>query len=455
MPQTLRPADVYGITRELPLNYVERTAVDGDLLEALSRDQHLVIYGSSKQGKTSVRKHSLRDDDYIVVTCSNKWNLGQLHSAILKQAGYTVTQSETKTTSGHFKISARISAAAKFFGNGMNADAGGEGGTATSNSHVVTPLELDPYDVNDIISALAEIVFQQWIVLEDFHYLPEETQRDFAVALKAFHESSALTFIVIGVWLQENRLTQFNGDLSGRIKTINADTWTRSELSAAIREGERLLHIRFGDEFREALLTKAFDSIYIVQESCLMACQDAGVTAAGSTLVEVRPKNPAAIISAVVNKQSAMFNEFIVNFATGFGRTDLEMYRWLLAVLTTAPPSELELGLQYREIRRLLATAHPRGEDLNAGNVTQALKSVASLQVHQGTKPLVLDYDQSLRRLNVVNRSFIVWLEQQTMEDMADLLDLDFSVVSRLRETHLEKRGAEGDDAVDSGEASS
>ncbi|MEV5012549.1 hypothetical protein AB0K74_44980, partial [Streptomyces sp. NPDC056159] len=44
---------------------------------------------------------------------------------------------------------------------------------------------------------------------------PEETQKDFAVALKAFHESSSFTFIVVGVWLQENGLVQFNGDLSG------------------------------------------------------------------------------------------------------------------------------------------------------------------------------------------------------------------------------------------------
>ncbi|MFB7324760.1 hypothetical protein [Streptomyces sp. NPDC056190] len=59
---------------------------------------------------------------------------------------------------------------------------------------------------------------------------PEETQKDFAVAVKAFHESSSFTFIGVGVWLQENRLVQFNGDLSGRIATINADKWLRSEL---------------------------------------------------------------------------------------------------------------------------------------------------------------------------------------------------------------------------------
>jgi len=45
-----RTKDVYGITRELPLNYVERGDVD-QKADNLIRDKHIVIYGSSKQGK--------------------------------------------------------------------------------------------------------------------------------------------------------------------------------------------------------------------------------------------------------------------------------------------------------------------------------------------------------------------------------------------------------------------
>jgi hypothetical protein len=51
-----RLSDVYGISRELPLNYVPREGVDGVFVESLTRDKHIVVYGSSKQGKTSLRK---------------------------------------------------------------------------------------------------------------------------------------------------------------------------------------------------------------------------------------------------------------------------------------------------------------------------------------------------------------------------------------------------------------
>ena len=49
--EIIRASDVYGVTRDLPMNYVSRKAVDDELVSALTRDQHMVIYGSSKQGK--------------------------------------------------------------------------------------------------------------------------------------------------------------------------------------------------------------------------------------------------------------------------------------------------------------------------------------------------------------------------------------------------------------------
>ena len=80
-----KTSDVFGISRELPLNYVTRPSADEFLVNNLTRDKHLVIYGSSKQGKTSLRKHCLEDSDYIVIHCSNKWSLSDIHAAILQE----------------------------------------------------------------------------------------------------------------------------------------------------------------------------------------------------------------------------------------------------------------------------------------------------------------------------------------------------------------------------------
>ena len=161
-----RAADVYGIGRELPLNYVSRKAVDEYFVANLTRDKHVIIYGSSKQGKTSLRKSCLQDDDYVVVHCSNKWGISDLHSAILKRVGYEVTQSSTKTTAGKNKILASFKAAIL----GVGIEAGAEKEVTKADAVTTVPLELDPEDVNDIISALRG--FTKFIVLEGLSLSP-------------------------------------------------------------------------------------------------------------------------------------------------------------------------------------------------------------------------------------------------------------------------------------------
>ncbi|MFZ0862981.1 MAG: hypothetical protein WAN18_20120, partial [Candidatus Sulfotelmatobacter sp.] len=61
---------------------------------------------------------------------------------------------------------------------------------------------------------------------------------------------------------------------------------------------------------------------------------------------------------------------------------------------------------------------HPSGETLNPGNLTQALQSVASLQVKKDITPIILDYDQTNLRLNIVDRGFIIWLNHQNRPDL-------------------------------------
>jgi len=416
--------DVYGIARDLPLNYEPRELVDEVFVNNLTRDKHIVVFGSSKQGKTSLRKYNLEDDDYVVVTCSNRWTtLGPLHTAILKAAGYTVEQGTTKTADGSFKITVKAEGKA-----GLpliaQAKAGGEaaGEVGIGKQTTTAPLELDPVDVNDIIAALKQLAFTKFIVLEDFHYLPDDTQRDFAVALKAFHEGSDLCFIVVGVWLDKNRLIQHNGDLTGRVIGVNADAWTRAELLAVIDKGEALLNITFDHAFKEGLTADCFESVSVVQEACHRVCEEAGIAATqDEPRVVGDGVDPATVIRDVVDTQSARYSSFIQNFADGFQDTELEMYRWLLLPVLVASPQDLEAGLTYTQIRKLISAHHPKGE-INPGNVTQALQSTASLQVSKmKIKPIILDFDQSKRRLTVVDRGFLPWLGHQ---DRLELLEL-------------------------------
>jgi hypothetical protein len=432
--------EVFGISRDLPLNYVDRTNVDEKLVDNLTREKHIVIYGSSKQGKTSLRKHCLQESDYIVVQCSNKWGLEDILSNILKRAGFKITQSEKKTVSGKNKILASLSAT--IFGIGSKIQ--GEEENSQTAETTQAELELDPSDVNDVIAALERIDFNRYIVLEDFHYLSTEAQKDFSVSLKAFHEASRICFIIVGVWLEENRLIVFNGDLTGRLVAIDADKWTEVELRCVIDSGGKLLNLEFDSTFEAELIRESYGSVYIVQEACRQACILAGVYETQATPVHIGAGVATRdIVKAVVDQQGGRYRSFLSQFASGFQETQLEMYKWLLYPILAADAKKLEEGFSYADLRRSLKEHHPRGRGLNLGNLSQALQSTASLQVAKDIKPIILDYDQTNTRLNVVDRGFVIWLQNQDKPDLFD--DLDLPALDDSRQLSLE--GAETESA--------
>jgi hypothetical protein len=367
-----------------------------------------------------LRKWNLEATEYILVTCSNTWGLAALHAAILKQAGYVVEQSSTLTVRGSHKITAKVGGRMGIGLFGASGEAAGEASKESTTASTTIQLELDPGDVNDIIHALTGLPDPKWryVVLEDFHYLPETTQREFAVALKAFHESSPLTFIVVGVWRDKNRLIQHNGDLSGRVISVDADLWSEPELREVVELGEKKLNITFDAGFKEGLLRGCYDSVAVLQESCYLACQISGVTATRDYAVFVDPDLSAPdVVRQVVENDAARYQSFLRNFSGGFMETELEMYKWLLLPVLDASREQLERGLLYRDVGATIDAFHPAGE-LNRGNLTQALQSTASLQVKKGITPIILDYDQTSRRLHIVDRGFLIWLDLQNRNEL-------------------------------------
>ncbi len=339
--------DVYGISRDVPLNYVERVEVDKKFVDNLERDKHITIFGSSKQGKTCLRKHCLDKNEYVVVQCSNKWSLSDLNSNILKRAGYELEISSKTSISGSAKIIASIKSR---FGIG-EVNIGSELGSIKGQETTYRQLELDVDDVNDVIAALDEIDFDKKIVLEDFHYLKSEVQKDFAIELKAFHENSKLCFIIVGVWLDENKLVIYNGDLTGRVISINADLWSDLEMRQVIEKGANLLNIKFEEEFIEELIKKSSENIYLIQEACHRVCMENDISETQKTCKIIGNKGEAErYIQEIVKEQSGRYNVFITNYASGFQETNLEMHKWLLYPVITAEKTELTQGLSYRSI---------------------------------------------------------------------------------------------------------
>ncbi|QKV80236.1 hypothetical protein [Amycolatopsis sp. Hca4] len=407
--------EVFGISRELPMNYVERDKVDNKLFLALNQNHHIVIHGSSKQGKTCLRKWNIKDKPHVVVACIEITSLAELNAAILKAVGYRVEKSSSTSVSGKSKINAKVDVHFKAPGFDMTTSTGEESERSREQIQTTEPLELDPEDINDMIRALESIEFDSLIILEDFHYLPSVVQKSFSRALKGYFDYSAYRFVMIGVWLDDNKLLRFNGDLGSRIATVNADHWSRTELEDVIEKGENLIGLKFESDFCDYVLENCLGSVWVVQQVCYQACIAAGII--GDSGREIRPVGSLELarklMQDIVRDQSSRSTSFIDGFSAGPNAELAEIYRWALYAVIASDVARLEGGLQVEEIVNFIDSfglgAGPRQRDLLA-----ELPNIAEFQMHHlEISPIVLDYDFGARRLNVVDRSFLIWLNGQ------------------------------------------
>lgn len=421
-----RLPEVFGVSREIPLTYQSRDYVDGKLINSLYRDKHLVVFGGSKQGKTCLRKHNLRPEDYVVVQCGNTMTTAQVYASVLKEAGATIEVSEKATTKGERKLRVEFAASG---GLPLVSKLEGKGGADVTQSNERTTerkhLEIDPSDPNDVIRVLADMGFKKFIVLEDFHYLSEDAQRQVAMDLKAFHEKSNLCFIVVGVWLESNRLVLYNGDLGGRLIPIEADQWKQSDLEAILTSGEQLLNIHFRDDVRRLLLSSAQGNVGILQEACYRLCEQQDITRTCEQTTEVgSTEKITEIVRELAREQSGRYLNFLTQFIEGFVKSELEMYRWIAYIIITSSASDLRRGLKAFDLFTRMQLVHPYRERLLFNNVLQALKNIGKLQHQKKVQPVVLDFDSSENLLRIVDTGFTLFLDSQDKEHLLEAIGL-------------------------------
>lgn len=418
--------DVFGTARDLPKNYVIRKHVDDAFISALSKDTHVVVYGGSKQGKTSLRKKHLMSNDHVVITCSRSWEVSNIHESLLKAAGYHITASESLTTSGKSKVCLSL----------------GPGDTDISNETVrqvnKKHLELDIDSVNDVIRALEEISFEKYIIIEEFHYLSEQTQIDFAHILKAYHELSKHCFIIIGVWLEDDRLTAYNNDLVGRVISVNADTWLEEDIDELLDTSESLLNIEFTQEFKSGIKKYCKDNVFLVQQICMKACEAQGVHHTQPVKVTVaKTLDIYEEIKSTLSMQSGRYTKFLMAFGVGFQPTELELYKWILAPLIDIDEAHLRDGLTAQAIRRYVEPKHPLGSQVSILKLSGALNKCVALQQEKNIRPIVIEYDTNRQRLKIVDKGFLLWRSFQDKNELFELADLSAELYLESRSTQL------------------
>jgi len=208
----------------------------------------------------------------VVIQCRLDYSAEQIFVAVLAALEVKLVKSETITRGAALEFSGEGEAGWKLLAKAKAA--------LKLSGNIQTEAERQPVgrDITDL-SFICELINQSGrkVVIEDFHYLKTEVQRQFAHDLKAMWDYSTYV-VIIGVWVRRNYLTHLNPDLAGRIAEVSI-YWQDDELRAVLEKGSLALNIVFSDQVKRRIVEDCFGNVGLLQSLALGTLDQCGISA--------------------------------------------------------------------------------------------------------------------------------------------------------------------------------
>lgn len=417
--------DVLGVSGKHIKSYISRDHVDTKLIDALRTDKQVIVYGASKQGKTALVSKYVKYEDNIVVSLSPKFKMEDIYKAILRDAGVNVRTSFTEGTGKETRsgIKAQVQATIAMFGKtSVSAEIAEKlSGTRTEEFEEI---EFNLALPNDVASLVHKSGCKKVVVLENFHYLNEDMQRQFAYDLRAFQDLK-IKIIILGVWKEANRMSQFNGDLQDRVVEVPVEPWKREDFLEIARKGESELNIAFDPSVIDKCIDSSFNSVGVYQELLKVTCRIAGINNKQQTTVAI--DNPDHVDAAIVEKTEYYTGRHLRNLesiASGNGSViqsdkplPFFMPYYIIIALLELGFDGINGGVSKDTLMQKIKPNHHRSDALKGSHLTSALKKLTELQSAKGITPPVLAYDSNTRMLKIIDSTFYFYLKNANLQD--------------------------------------
>ncbi|WP_324824306.1 hypothetical protein [Sinanaerobacter sp. ZZT-01] len=427
--------EVFGVSRKPVLSYIERQEVDVLFENALKSDKQIIVYGASKQGKTALVSRYLIYDDCLAVSCSPKSKVKDIYNSILRKLDIEIMTNEQKSTSANIEAGAvaKIKSKIPFIVSG---EVEGSTKVAGSTEQQLTykTIEFNLELPQDIFDLYVQAKSDKFVILEDFHYLPIDVQKQLAFDLRTFQELG-LRFIILGVWKEKNRLIQFNGDLQDRIAEIPVEPWDETEFISVAKKGAQELNVEFSDEIIKRLCAESLGSIGVLQELLKLLCVQNGIVQSQRTkklISNLQTLNCA--IKSKCDDYSSRHVRALEDIAKGqrdFKITDGKKplflpYYFVVAILGMDFDSII-MGVQRKKIDEAIKDRHYRAADIRPSDIGFLLSNLANLQASKKIQPPLFDYDVSQRSVNIIDSTFYFFFKNcdknEVIENIENPLD--------------------------------
>ncbi|WP_374264568.1 hypothetical protein [Zoogloea sp.] len=416
----MKLAEVFGVSRDPVSSYIERSAVDAALEAALKESRQIIIYGSSKQGKTALLQRHIPDKRRITVHCGPTTTAEDLYRSFLRQLQVEIVSEKTAETSREVStsISAKFTAILPFFGGG-EAEAKGEATAGAVQGTTRQTIEFNLAVAQDVGELLLKVgAVNLFHVLENFHYLSDDVQRQLAFDLRTFEEMG-LRFVILGVWRERNRLVQYNGDLQDRLAEVPVEPWEVADFERVVATGGPFLNVTFDQAIKDQIFDEAHGSIAVVQELLKKTCEKVGVVEFSPQPVVI--SDSALLREAIcekVEEYSARHIRSLESIAAG-SRTRratetaaaLYLPYYLVKVMVHRTYDELKEGIERKTLQLMIQQLHNSPDNVRTSDVTGMLSRLPALQANARIVPPLFDFDPGTRRVKVVDSTLYFFID--------------------------------------------
>ena len=425
-----RLEEVFGVTSKPVRSYVERNDVDASFRDALTSQKQIVVYGSSKQGKTALVSKHLPYGNNLLVSLTPKTALLDVYQTILSQAGVRLISStvEKNGTESAVSVGAKFKAMIPFFGEG-SAESTGTQKANSSNETKYEELSINIELPQTVADLLRRVRCEKWVILENFHYLTDEVQQQFAFDLRAFQELG-VKFVILGVWREKNRMAQFNGDLLDRTIEVPVEPWLEVDFRRVAEKGCAELNLSIAEPIIAAAIEASFSSIGVFQELIKHVCIGVGVGNSmkdKTVIADMRYLEDA--IKTKTDDYAARHQRALEAIAAGHNsggaKGDLPplfLPYYLVRTILESGFDGIADGARRNNIHDRIKLQHHRGADVRPGDMTNLLGGIANLQSVKGISPPIFAYDAQQRVLQVVDSTFYFFIKNANIQDVLESL---------------------------------
>ncbi len=360
----------------------------------MSEAKHLLIFGPSKSGKTSLWKRYISSERVIKIPCNVSKNLQEVYTEILYELNGFYEIEKTQSSSRNSGLAAELQSIIGIGTAKVNAQLSASENSSDKQVRISQP--------NIACTLVIKFLKQskKIVILEDFHYANHDLKSALSEDLKAFSDEKC-PWILVGVQHKTSELLSYNLDLQQRISELPVEGFTDEQLQAIIELGETALNIRFSSETRDHIVREALESASIVQNICQRICLIESISETQKYAICIDKISVVEQACKEIAYDSKSYYERAIKSISLGGRSDgsTEKYKWFLKLIKEREIPEQ--GLRNTEMFKYLKEL---GHDsIQQGSVTSGLNYLPKL-LENNKFPPFFDFDSDNKTFYLLDK---------------------------------------------------